>query len=499
MPAAHLRRTSAVVAAVLIGILGAVLPGATPSKGSVPAGLTALPVSHVGPWLVDGQRRAVILHGLNQVYKIAPYTPSSGGFGEDDATFLQQNGFNAMRIGVIWAAVEPAPGVYDDAYLNSVAQTVDMLGAHGIVSLLDFHQDLYNEKFQGEGAPAWAVHDIGLPNPPLGFPWNYFGNPAENHAWDAFWVNAKASDGIGYQDHYAAAWRHVAQRFGADPNVYGYDLMNEPWPGTLYAQCLAPLVGCPLFDTTLTKFYRKVVTAIRSVDSTTITWVAPNVLNAEIDATAVGKIDDANVGWSFHDYCGPQEIGLGSDLCPTLDLLTMGYNVKFAQSRSWPAMLTEFGATRDTANLTEVVQLADKLQIGWLEWAYTGGDITSQDSSGQALVLDPSQPPTGANVVESTLKSIAEPYPQVVAGTPTAWSFKNGVFTLTYSTKKIGSLLSHFAAGSETDISVPAVQFPSGYAVSVTGATVVSAPNATLLRVLSKSGASTITVTVAPA
>ena len=37
--------------------------------------------------------------------------------------------------------------------------------------LLDFHQDLFHERFQGEGAPDWAVQDDGLPaEPQLGFP-----------------------------------------------------------------------------------------------------------------------------------------------------------------------------------------------------------------------------------------------------------------------------------------------------------------------------------------
>ena len=495
MPNTSRRRVGAALAIATVALL-AVLP--TRSEGAPAAGGPDLPVSHAGRWLADAQGRAVVLHGLNQVFKVAPFTPSSGGFGDDDAAFLQANGFNAMRVGVIWEAVEPSPGVYDDAYLDSVAQTVATLGAHGIVSLLDFHQDLYNEKFQGEGAPAWAVHDIGLPNPSLGFPWNYFGNPAEWHAWDAFWANVKAADGISYQDHYANAWRHVAQRFGGDADVYGYDLMNEPWPGSLFEQCLTPLVGCPIFDSVMTKFYRKVITAIRSVDPSTIAFVEPNVLNAQVDSTAVGTIADPNVGWSFHDYCGPQAVGLGSGICPILDTLTMGSDVGFANRRTWPAMLTEFGATRDVSNLTEVVQLADKYRIGWLEWAYTGNDITSQDSSAQALVLDPAQPPTGSNVVASTLKALAEPYPQVVAGTPTTWSFKNGVFTLTYTTTRVDAT-GPFPAGSETDIATPAVQFPAGYTVSATGASVLSAPGAPLLRIASNPGATTITVTVAPA
>ena len=110
----------------------------------------------------------VVLHGLNQVYKVPPYEPSSDGFGDDDAAFLAANGFNAMRVGVIWAAVEPQPGTYDDTYLASIAQTVQTLAAHGVVSLLDFHQDLYNEVFQGEGAPAWAVQIGRAAQPPAG-------------------------------------------------------------------------------------------------------------------------------------------------------------------------------------------------------------------------------------------------------------------------------------------------------------------------------------------
>ena len=75
---------------------------------------------------------------------------------------------------MIYTAVEPSPGSYDDAYLAGIARTVATLGRHGIYSLLDFHQDMYNERFAGEGFPDWSVQDDGLPNTPnLGFPGNY--------------------------------------------------------------------------------------------------------------------------------------------------------------------------------------------------------------------------------------------------------------------------------------------------------------------------------------
>ncbi len=138
--------------------------------------------------------------------------------------------------------------------------------------------------------------------------------------------------------------------------------------------------------------------------------------------------------------------------------------------------------------------IADKYRMGWLEWAYSGNDKTSSSPNGQALVLDPSQPPTGANVVTGKLKALAEPYPQIVAGTPSKWSYTKGIFRLTYSTARAAGG-GRFAAGSETDIAVPAVQFPAGYHVTVIGATVSSAPNAAMLR-LSSTAATTVTVTV---
>jgi len=66
-----------------------------------------------------------------------------------------------------------------------------------------------------------------------------------------------------------------------------------------------------------------------------------------------------------------------------------------------------------------------------------------------------------------------------------------------YSTKKADGTGS-FAAGSKTTIAVPQNNFPKGYTVSVTGGTVVSAPNAPTLQIASDAGAATVKVTVTP-
>ena len=107
--------------------------------------------------IVDKSRLIETVSRLDYFVVLTPYTPAADGFDDADGAFLAANGLSAVRVGIIWKALEPEPGVFNDAYLASIESTVNMLGSHGIVSLLDFHQDMYNERFQGEGAPDWAV------------------------------------------------------------------------------------------------------------------------------------------------------------------------------------------------------------------------------------------------------------------------------------------------------------------------------------------------------
>lgn len=482
--------------------------GAVGQFGKLPAGLgtpmqandgSLPPLSTTGTWLTNSDGQVVILHGVNEVYKLPPYLPSASGFSEDDAEFLAANGFNVVRLGVIWAGVEPEPGVIDTAYLASIRQTVQMLADHGIYTVVDMHQDNYSGTFQGEGAPEWATQTVGLPNPEFGFPINYFLNPAENYAWDRFWSNADAPNGLGLQDNYALAWQSVASSLGGTPGVIGYDIMNEPWPGTPWVLTL--LGGMFFANQQLAPMYNQVAAAIRAVDPNTTLYIEPanpgavevgNIFGLPVN---LGTINDPNIVLAFHDYCG----GLGG-LCPLIANALADGAQKYALEHNIPAFMNEFGATGDTTELTTEMLAGDKYQMSWTVWAYTAkGDITTSDSTGEeALVFDPALPPVGDNVNTTTLKTIAVPYPQVISGTPNSWSFANGTFQFSYSTDKADGSGS-FPAGSQTTISVPTVEFPSGYQVSVVGGHVVSAPNAPKLVIASDAGATTISVVVSTA
>jgi endoglycosylceramidase len=463
------------------------------------------PLGHAGRWVTDADGRVVILHGVNMVYKVPPYAPDAAGFGANDAAFLQDHGFNSVRLGVLHVGVEPQPGAYDDGYLARIARTVQTLGDHGVFSLLDFHQDMYNERFQGEGEPDWSVQDDGLPAAPqTGFPGNYIAMPALERAFDHFWQNSSGPDGPGLQERYAQAWAHVAARFQGNPFVMGDDLFNEPWPGSQWPTC-ANLEGCPAFDQAyLAPFMKSVIAAIRSADPSLVTYYEPNVLFDFGADTSIGSPGDARSGMSFHDYCvvgnfGIPQSGLSGMGCDQAEQRVFQNADAQSQRTGDALLLTEFGATDDLSVIQRLVNDSDQHMVGWEYWAYCGCADPTGSPQAESLVDDPSKPPTGSNVRWQKLAVLERPYPQAVAGTPTGFSYDadTDVFRLSYSTARASGDGS-FPAGSETDVYVPSLHYPNGYSVQVTGAAPISAPGSRVLRLASCTGSSTVSVRVAP-
>lgn len=72
----------------------------------------------------DENGRTLIFHGVNVVYKVKPYKPIidkwdyQQSFSLEDIFILKKNGFNAIRLGIIWEAVETYPGLYDLEYID---------------------------------------------------------------------------------------------------------------------------------------------------------------------------------------------------------------------------------------------------------------------------------------------------------------------------------------------------------------------------------------------
>jgi endoglycosylceramidase len=454
---------------------------AVPSAQSAPGPVV---LHRDGRFLVDAQGRVVTLHGVNAVWKRAPYVPpaTARGFTAKDADWIAARGWNVVRLGVIFAGVMPKRGVVDQAYLAKVAAEVKLLTDRKVWVLLDFHQDLYSEKFSGEGFPAWAVDDDGLPTPvDAGFPGNYF-QPSTSRAFDNFYANSN-----GLADLYAKAWQAVAKRFVNQSYVLGYDLLNEPWPGTQVATCANP-VGCPAFDQlVLQPVFARALAAIRAVDQQHFVWIEPHVLFNDGAQTHL-SLKDPRLGLSFHQYCTVAGLthssgGKAGPECGPQGDLVFGNANDVASRNGWATLMTEFGASDDLDDISRVVASADKALNGWVYWHYKEwGDPTteSQDSGGQGLFANDADLRTAKR---AKLARLEVPYVRAWAGRPVSTSVLGASLVATYSADPRTGL---------TEIWVPT----TSYSVRVQGpAKVVSKPGSKVLLVRA-TGAGTVTVLV---
>jgi endoglycosylceramidase len=428
-----------------------------PPRSDVNRGPVA-PLGESGRWLVDAEGRVVTLHGINEVEKSAPYYPAAGGFDEDDVQFLADNGFTTVRLGVVVGGLMPEPGVVDHAYIENLAQTVELLARHRIFVLLDFHQDGYGPKYNGNGFPDWMGIDDGLPNPPAQFPLYYVQNPAMQRAFESFWQNRPAVDGRGLQDHFVDGLVAVVRRFRRQPYVLGYELMNEPWPGATWEPCLVPPDGCAATEQELlVPFHRKATAAVRALTRTQPVYVEPFVLfNFGQAGTSLPGARSRNV-LSFHSYA----------LDVAGEQAVVDNAVAAAVRDGRPLVATEFGATTDAPTLQRLTGQLDGGLLSWMYWSYddlagAGGD--------------------------AALGALARPYPLAVAGTPASTTFDPATrgYDLAYSTR--GPDGRRYRGRVDTVVSVPELQYPDGYTVSVSGARVTSSPCAPLLTLRTRSG-----------
>jgi endoglycosylceramidase len=155
-----------------------------------------------------------------------------------------------------WAFIEPEQGRFNEAYLDCVQGILDRCAERGIYVFLSVHQDLYADfgVGAGDGAPLWAAITDGRKarKPQVIWAEGYFFGKATQRAFDNFWANAAIDENGGILDYYARMWKHLAQRFKDHPALFGFELLNEPFPGTpggkVFRKLISKLVQVLLFD-----------------------------------------------------------------------------------------------------------------------------------------------------------------------------------------------------------------------------------------------------------
>ncbi len=383
------------------------------------AGVLALAVAcHPRPeaprYITDEQGRALILHGMNASNSAKFRADRLPALAREDFARLSRDwGFNLVRLVLSWDALEPEPGVYGEAWLDQVAQRVDWCAEAGIWVVLDMHQDVYGPYdsdgrwIGGNGHPAWAFLSDGEPFTRRE-PWfyNYF-EPAVVRAFDNFWDHAKHPE---LQDHYAGALRRLAERFRDHPAVLGYDVMNEPWAGSLTNDPEAFDTG-PYAD-----FLRRMIAAIRSVDPDKWIFyetrpVGPN----DGAASYIPVLDDPRDGEDRLVFFPHFYSLLVGDDGSVYNAERDGSHERWREQRKQeidaqraPLLIGEFGATVNTGNLEgylrDTVEMADHLTSGWAAWVY---DL---DHGFSPIDRDGNERPH--------VNALVRAYPQRIAGQP---------------------------------------------------------------------------------
>jgi endoglycosylceramidase len=512
------------------------LPAADPASG--PVGPLRSPG---GPELTDRDGRTVLLHGVDLVYKVPPYEVEVQGTGRNvltphEAQRMAQLGFNVVRLGIIWKGLEPGtdpindpsicasgsprssgPGQFDatrfDAYMGRLEATVSLLARYGISSLIDMHQDVYNEVFGGEGAPNWAVCTDGIAPRPQRHVQNWsinYTGPGVAQAYDHFWEN----DVVGnLQGEFDSIWTKIAARFRGNPWIVGYDPFNEP-----YGSGLSTLPANPTFDAELECLYtgrahpgldqsgqrvtcpaddpeEGLIPRIEAADPTHLVAYEGNYGTDSGVPNYIGAMDYPRLVLNFHDYCflhvpnGPEPPDFAS-ICGPLEshVFTQHDDERATDATteqpggpSW--LLTEFGATTDTADLTRITFDANANLVGWIYWQWINYDDPTGSHSSALW------PPRAATA--SQLNVLSETYASAVAGTPTSMVFEpdSAAFTLRYR--------SNPAITAPTVIVVPvSTHYPHGYCLRLSGARSTSRPDATRIDIENGRTAASVSVSV---
>ncbi len=510
--------------------------GANPDDG--PVGPLQAPG---GPFLEDRYGRAVLMHGVNLVYKVAPYEVEVGGSAVNDLTDAEVQrmaslGFDVVRLGIIWKGLEPGtaamndraictpgrprssgPGQFNAAVFNAYIQrldaTVALLGRYGIYSIIDMHQDVYSDVFGGEGAPDWAVCTDGVtPKPQLDVPnWSVnLQGPGVVTAYEHFWRNNVVGN---LQGEFDTIWAKVAGNFRDNPWVIGYDPYNEP-----YGQGVEPYGNGASFDAELECFYTGtsdpgldqshkrvscpaddpkvgLIPRIEKADPNHLIFYEGNYTTDSGPPNHIGPMSFPNLVLNFHDYCflhvpnGPEPSSFDT-VCPPLENLVFDEHLEQArrdatpqQPAGLPAFLTEFGATTDVADLARVTADADAHLIGWTYWQWLlYDDPTGSHTAG----LWPPSAPTAA-----MLSVLSQAYPSAVAGTPLSLNFNPGTGVF------------HFSYRSDPHIAQPTVVFvplsthyPHGYCATTAGGRISSAPGSQYLDVEGPGRPALVSITV---
>ncbi|MEU2627011.1 cellulase family glycosylhydrolase [Kitasatospora sp. NPDC007106] len=437
-------------AAVLLGAAPPAAAGPAPGAPRTPAGTTTTPDGRT--LFTDRDGRVLQLRGFN----LDKYAEADAA----DLADIAARGFTLVRIAVSWTRLEPAPGRYDRAELARVHRLLDAAARHGLLAVVDFHQDVYGPAFGGgdRGVPLWATRDDGLPFEPDPDDWfaGYF-QPAVQAAFRHLY------DDADLRRAQAALYTTVARELRGHPALLGYDLFNEPF-GPVDGDPTDPAVlaaaAAELEQGRLAGMYRRLIAAVRRVDDRAWLFVEPTVLVGQGVPTRLPQFAEprpgaARIGYAPHFYDTAVEAGRDWDPASGFVERYTEAVTGYPRAGRLPVLVGEWGPpsarTPGNARLVErQVAAMTGFAAGWTMWYWCRGD-------GGYCALGPDGRPAPGD------GPAFGPYAAALAGRPGTEAFEDGRYRLALTTGR---------RGAATTVVVPAGAFPQGFRVQAPGARV---------------------------
>lgn len=380
----------------------------------------------------DSLDRVVVLRGVNaRVEGIFDVTFDDGRrplesvppFSAEDATQMRDLGFNVLRLPLNWSGIEPEQGMYDEVYLDRVAEVVSLCADAGLWVILDFHQDAYSKEIGEDGAPLWAIHPP--PTELLGGP---LGDSLEQRRFSAqvlaafvgFFDDQDDDDNdVWLQAAFGDMARHVAERFADEPAVLGYELFNEPVAS----------------DAQVWSFHDRIVPAIREVDDRHLIIFEPSATRNVIETAPLAPAPFADDQGVYAPHLYTFSFGDASTELAELseDDLRPNVEAAVAEAQSWqsPLFVGEWGIAPEAVNSDLYVDLMyglfDEYLLHSTVWLW------KEDSQGRWGLFDYDEA-TEAWALRPQIADLhARPFPAAIAGEPEAFSYDRAAATLTLS------------------------------------------------------------------
>jgi endoglycosylceramidase len=431
-------------------------PGAT-----VPPEVARLRLETEGTRLLDAEGREVLLRGVNAGgrSKFEPFFPfpfAESGLpdqaGEppfDEAMRAYADrvgawGLNVVRLPFSWEALEPTRGAYDDAYLERYAALAGSLGSRGIRVVVDFHQDVFARPLCGDGFPLWA-----LPDPDAqpradctGWFLGYLGDAEVDAAFDRFWAG---EDGL--LEAFEAMWRRVAARLWPVVGVIGFEVLNEPHPGTADQEAWARDV--------LTPFYTRMAQVVREEAPGALVFFGSPGTDAPEGATAVGVPGGDGFVFGPH-YYSPSVFIFGPDAGTYDTVAELEPWAAVRDAFGVPLIVGEFGSVTGTEGggryMSACLDALDAHLLNGTAWEYSTARDDWNDEGYSVTGYGGEETPSALALVRA--------YPRAVAGDLVSFAFDAATLEAT---------LVYDARPGVTEIAAPARLYPDGPASAVEG------------------------------